>query len=179
MTSFENHSELPDDGIIRKVLAGDRDAYAVLVRRYERQVHAAAWAILRNHQAAEDVSQDAFIRAYEKLGTLRTPERFGPWLLTIVRRLSVDLARCRSPLVLVSACPEGPSFDTSDGEDAARILAAIARMPDRDQQVLLLRYFDQLGVAEIASRMGCPVGTITKLLSRAVTRLRHRFQEPS
>jgi RNA polymerase sigma-70 factor, ECF subfamily len=175
--SADIHSVQPDDHLIREVLAGRRDAYADLVRRYERHVHAAAWAILRDHQAAEDVTQETFIKAYNKLSTLRTARRFGPWLLTIVRRTATDRARTKNRLVLVAALPDMPSLDAPAEEDAALVLLALARIPDREQQVLLLRYFDGLAVADIAALLGCPVGTVTKQLSRAVARLRDRLKE--
>ena len=64
-------------------------------------------------------------------------------------------------------------------DDAALILSAPRGIPDREQQVLLLRYFDDLAVADIAALLGCPVGTVTKQLSRALARLRDRLKETS
>jgi RNA polymerase sigma-70 factor (ECF subfamily) len=179
MQSFEDHSEQPDDHLIRAVLAGNRDAYADLVRRYGRQVHAAAWAILRNHQAAEDLTQETFIKAYDKLTTLRAPGGFGPWLLTIVRRKATDCARRKRRLVFVPTVPDMQWLDVPAEEDAALVLSALARIPDREQQVVLLRYFDDLAVADIAALLGRPVGTVTKQLSRALTRLRNLLKETS
>ena len=184
MESFETRSEQPDDRLIREVLAGNRDAYVHLVRRYERQVHAAAWAILRNHQAAEDATQETFIKAYDKLTTLRTGCRFGPWLLAIVRRTATDHARIKKRLVFVPTLPDLPALEASaddapNEDDAALILSVLACLSDREQQVILLRYFDDLAVADIAARLGCPVGTVTKQLSRALTRLRGRIKETS
>lgn len=177
VTSDETHSAQADDHLIREVLAGNRHSYADLVRRYERHVHAAAWGILRDHHAAEDVTQETFIKAYNKLATLRAPRLFGPWLLTIVRRTATDRARSKSRLVLVPTLPDMPSFDAPAEDDAALILTAVACIPDREQQVLLLRYFNDLAVADIAALLGCPVGTVTKQLSRALTRLRDRLKE--
>jgi len=176
---FETHSVQPDDHIIREVLAGQRDAYAHLVRRYEGHVHIAAWGILRDHQAAEDVTQETFVKAYNKLNTLRAPSKFAPWLMTIVRRTATDLARSRNRLVLVSTLPDVSSPESPAEEDAALVLSALAGIPDHEQQVLLLRYFDDLAVADIAVLLDCPVGTVTKRLSRAVSRLRDRLKENS
>jgi|HubBroStandDraft_6_1064221.scaffolds.fasta_scaffold21634_2 RNA polymerase sigma-70 factor (ECF subfamily) len=179
VTSSETHAARPDEHFIREVLAGHRDAYAELVRRYEGHVHAAAWAILRDHQTAEDVTQESFLKAYNKLATLRTAGGFGPWLLAIARRTATDRVRGKSHLVLVPNLPDRPSLaaPAEAEEDAAVVLSALARIPDREQQVVLHRYFDGLAVAEIAARLGCPVGTVTKQLSRAVARLRDRLQE--
>jgi RNA polymerase sigma-70 factor, ECF subfamily len=177
VTSSETHAERPDAHLIHEVLAGRRDLYAVLVRRYERHLHAAAWAILRDHHTAEDVTQDTFIKAYSKLATLRTGRSFGPWLLAIVRRTATDRARIKNRRILVAVPPETPSLDAPAEEDAAFVLGALGHIPEREQQIVLLRYFDGLAVAEIASRLGCPVGTVTKRLTRALGRLRDRVRE--
>jgi len=166
-----------DGYLVREVLAGHRDAYAGLVRRYEHHVHAAAWAILRHHHAAQDVTQDAFIKAYHRLGTLRAPRTFGAWLLSIARRTATDQARGNKRLVFVPAVPDIPTFDAPAEEDAALILNALAFLPSHEQQVLLLRYFDGLAVADISIFLSCPVGTVTKQLSRGLARLRDRFKE--
>jgi RNA polymerase sigma-70 factor, ECF subfamily len=176
VTSLESHVVRSDEQLVREVLTGQRDAYAELVRRYERHVYAAAWAILRDHQTAEDVTQETFVKAYNKLATLRAKSTFGAWLLTIVRRTATDRARSKSPLVLVPAVPDVPSPDAPAEVDAAAVLSALERIPDRERQVLLLRFFDDLAVADIATRLGCPVGTVTKRLSRAVARLQDRLR---
>jgi RNA polymerase sigma-70 factor (ECF subfamily) len=177
VTPSEHHPERSDDQLIREVLAGQRDAYAVLVQRYERHLHAAAWAILRDHHAAEDVTQETLIKAYSKLSTLRRGRSFGPWLLAIVRRGATDRARSKSRRILVAVPPEMPSVEAPAEEDAALVLSALGRIPEREQQVLLLRYFDGLAVAGIATRLGCPVGTVTKRITRALGRLRDRVRE--
>jgi RNA polymerase sigma-70 factor, ECF subfamily len=179
VTSSDNHPEPSDDQLIREVLAGRRDAYAVLVRRHERHLHAAAWAILRDHHAAEDVTQETFIKAYGKLTTLRRGRSFGPWLLAIARRSATDRARSKSRRVLVAVPPETPTVEAPAEEDAALVIGALGRIPEREQQVLLLRYFDGLAVAGIAARLGCPVGTVTKRITRALGRLRDRIGELS
>jgi RNA polymerase sigma-70 factor (ECF subfamily) len=166
-----------DGDLIDEVLAGNRGAYADLVRRYERHVHAAAWGVLRDHHTAQDVTQETFIKAYEKLGALRKRHTFGVWILKIARRRAIDLARGKKRFVFVSVMPDIPTPEVFAKEDAARILAAMARLPEREQQVLLFRYFNDLSMADIAATLGRPVGTITKRLSRALVRLRDRLKE--
>jgi RNA polymerase sigma-70 factor (ECF subfamily) len=80
-------------------------------------------------------------------------------------------------LSFVPTVPEMPTFDAPAEEDAAAILAAVARLRTHEQQVLLLRYVDGLAVADIAVRLGRPVGTVTKQLSRALSHLRKHFKE--
>jgi len=167
----------PDGDVIGEILAGNRGAYAGLVRRYERHVHAAAWAILRDHHTAQDVTQETFIKAYEQLATLRKAHTFGAWILKIARRTAIDLSRGKKRLVFVSALPDFPTPDAPAHEDAAQILMALTRLPPHEQQILLFRYFDDLSMNDIAATLGRPVGTITKQLSRALARLRGRLKE--
>lgn len=177
VASFTNPSEPSDERLVRDVVAGRRDVFAHLVRRYERLAHAAAWAVLRDHQLAEDVVQDSFVKAYTKLNTLRTPRTFGAWLLTIVRRTATDRARRRHYLVPVATLPETPSLISNPDDDAKMILDAVTLLSESDQQLVLLRYCDGLAVADIAVRLDCAVGTVTKALSRALARLRNQFKE--
>ncbi len=97
VTYLETNSVQPDHLLVNEVLAGQRDVYAHIVHRYERHDHAAAWAILGDHQTTEDVTQETFVKAYNKLNTLR----FSLRLMTIARRTATDLARSRSRLILV------------------------------------------------------------------------------
>ena len=177
MQTSQTRTERSDDDLVREVLTGNREAYADLVRRYERQVHAVVWAIVRNHQIAEDMAQEAFIKAYGKLATLREQGKFGAWLLLIARRTATDFVRNKDRLVIVPTVREIPASPSPAEEDATVVLSALTRIPDREQQVLFLRYFDDLAVADIAHILGCPVGTVTKSISRALSRLRDYLKE--
>jgi RNA polymerase sigma factor (sigma-70 family) len=170
---------IPDAAVVERVLDGDREAYAVLVERYQRSAHAVAIGILRDFQAAEDATQEAFVAAFEKLGDLRKPERFGPWLIRITRRKALDALRQRR---VISPPEQGEEVaidpvDPALGEASARLLAEVQRLPGKERQTVMLRHFDGLGVKEIALHLGQAVGTVTKSLSRAHARLRKRLRE--
>lgn len=173
-----------DAEIVRAVLRGDRGAFAALVARHERAVWATAWRTLRDDHAAADAMQEAFLQAFRRLGDLRQPEQFGVWLLRIARRESIRLARRRA------SDPSRP-LDESRGDelgnhdrgeeaatrlsaDAEDLLTAVARLPEHERLVVVLRYLDGLSVAEVAKALGRPVGTVTKQLSRAIERLKVR-----
>jgi RNA polymerase sigma-70 factor (ECF subfamily) len=175
-----------DAEIVRAVLRGDRGAFAALVARHERAVWATAWRVLRDDHAAADAGQEAFLRAFQKLGHLRHPERFGIWLLRIARREAIRLARRRAhdpSRSLDEAGTDPPrGQDRADGPatrlsaDAEELLAAVAMLPEHERLVIVLRYFDGRSVAEVAAALGRPVGTVTKQLSRALERLKARIQ---
>jgi RNA polymerase sigma-70 factor (ECF subfamily) len=175
--SLKLRLEQSDELLIRQILGGNTPAYAELVRRHERLVHSVAWSIIRDHHAAQDVTQETFIKAYRKLADVRSHNAFGPWLLTIARRTATDWVRTRRSTVSIPDIGQMSSADPGDEEQAAMLLAALARLPTHEQQVLLLRYFEDLPVAEIAERLASPVGTITKRLSRGLDRLRKQLQE--
>lgn len=170
---------MPDAGVVERVLDGDREAYAVLVERYQRSVHSVALSILGDFQAAEDATQEAFVTAFEKLGNLRKPERFGPWLLRIVRHKSLDVVRRRKATVPLEQVEEvaADTVDPALSEASARLLAEVQRLPERERQVVMLRHFDGHSAKETAMHLGQAVGTVTKTLSRAHARLRKRLQE--
>ena len=168
-----------DQELIAAVLVGRRSAFADLVRRYERTVRAVTVGVLRDHHAAEDAAQETFVAAYRRLGTLRDTSAFGSWLTTIARRRAIDMARRTHRQVPLDAAGEVPAA-AGDGrldEQSERLLAEVMRLPEGQRVATMLRHFDGHSVQEIADIMGRPVGTITKLLSRAHQRLRRRLRE--
>ena len=167
-----------DAELVNSVLDGEKQAFAVLVERYERSVRAIALDVLGDHHLATDVAQDSFVRAYEHLTRLRKPEAFGPWLMRIAHRCALDSAR-RGPketqletgMVEVMESPNG-RLD----EEKQRLLAAVVRLPKAEKQVVMLRYFGENSAGEVAKIAGRSVGTVTKQLSRAHKRLREMLE---
>lgn len=171
--SLEEFSVCQSDGdLVNATLDGDRKAFAILVERYEPSVRAVALSVLQDAHLAQDAAQDAFVKAYEKLGHLRRAEAFGPWLLKISRRCALNTVR-QPRQMPVSECDLGQeeSAHLLD-EDKERLLAAIVRLGKAERQVIMLRYFGGHSVKEVADMIGRNVGTVTKQLSRAHARLR-------
>jgi RNA polymerase sigma-70 factor (ECF subfamily) len=169
-----------DAELVNAVLDGEKQAFAVLVERYERPVRAVAIDVLGDQHLAKDVAQDAFIRAYERLAGLRRPEAFGGWLMTITRRHALDSAR-RQPREkqldrAIAATVESPNGQLD--ESKRKLLAAIVKLPKAERQVVMLRYFGGNSVKDVAKIVGRSVGTVTKQLSRAHRRLRNLLERP-
>lgn len=166
--------------LVGAVLEGDRASFAELVRRYQRMVLAIAWQALGDHHAAEDAAQEAFVAAYRKLGSLRDPARFGPWMMKIVRRTALRIRerrRLRTEPLESAGDPPGPADADPLDEELQRLLEAVTRLPDHERVVVMLRYLDGHSVASIAEMTGRPLGTVTKQLSRAVARLKESLEE--
>jgi RNA polymerase sigma-70 factor (ECF subfamily) len=164
-----------DAELVNAVLDGERQVFADLVKRYERPVRAVALDVLGDYHLATDVSQDAFVKAYEQLARLRKPEAFGPWLMKITRRCALDSARRKvketRPKTKINVAIESPNGRLD--EDKQRLLAAVVKLPKAEKQVVMLRYFDDNSVNDVAKIVGRNVGTVTKQLSRAHKRLRN------
>lgn len=167
-----------DAEIVRLVLQGDRESYAVLVARHEKAVWATAWRILRDKDAALDVAQEAFVHAFHHLQELRQAELFGVWLLRIARREAIRAARLSSRHRAMPIDRESEALcdelraASSIADDAADVLAAVSRLPEHERLVVSLHYLEGHSVATIGEVLGRPVGTVTKQLSRAIARLK-------
>jgi len=168
-----------DAQIVHRVLAGDNSAYGELVERYERVVLASALAVIADVNAAQDVTQDAFVQCFLKLGHLRNGERFGAWLLKIAHREAVRAAmqnKRRQKTVVLGADATAQVEEQLFDDERERLLGHVARLPQHERLMVSLRYFGGHGVGEISKMTSKPLGTVTKQLSRAIQRLRERMQ---
>ena len=168
-----------DAELVNAVLDGEKQAFAVLVKRFERPARAVALDVLGDYHSAADVSQEAFVKAYEQLDRLRRPKAFGAWLMKITRRCALDSLRrrpkeTRLETKIVTAI-EGPNGQLD--EDKQRLLATISKLPRSEKQVVMLRYLGDNSVKDVADIVGRSVGTVTKQLSRAHKRLRRILSE--
>jgi RNA polymerase sigma-70 factor, ECF subfamily len=140
---------------IKAVLGGDKTAYADLVRRYEGAVRAVALQVLGDLHSAEDASQDAFVKAYESLKSLRNGAAFGPWLLQIARRRALDMVRRRIETVPIAehchATVSTPEHEARLEEESKLLLDAVMRLPDHERTAILLRHFDGHSMRGIAA----------------------------
>ena len=166
---------------IERAAAGDAASFGTLVEQYQEVAFRAAYLIVRDAAAAEDVAQDAFVRAYRQLYTFRRGEPFRPWLLRIVTNLALNEVRSRTRRtgllgrigVFAERSAEAPHDAVSATDDASTLLRAISELPEDDRVVLHLRYYLELPEREIAAAIGKPTGTVKSRLHRAGRRLRN------
>lgn len=169
-----------DAAAIAAVRTGDRDAFAVLVGRYQQAAFRAAYLVVRDTGAAEDVAQEAFVRAFSALATFRPGDPFRPWLLRIVTNLALNQVRSRGRrlglLGRVAALREDQPSEPPDiagtNEEQRAVWRAVNQLSLDDRLVLYHRYFLDLPEREIATALGIPPGTVKSRLHRAGTRLR-------
>jgi len=165
--------------LVRAAQTGDREAFGELFERYRAGIVALAMQRVRNADEAEELAQDVFIQAMQKIDQLRVPEAFGGWLRQIVHRLAINrLTRKRAALpcdpgTLEATClAEGtPDALAVDRERAAAVRAGIDRLGDLDQQTLQAFYLQSKSLIEMSDEFDAPVGTIKRRLHVARKRL--------
>ncbi len=168
-----------DDDCIAQCLSGSPDAFRQLVTRYQRPVMAYLTKRLGDPEAAAEIAQESFVRAYFRLDTLRKGESFLSWLLGIAHNVMLEtFRRHRRQRPLAAAVdPIAPS-DSQSNEDDSELAEIVAGLPEIYREVTILRYFGGLSCAEVSNRLGIPLGTVTKRLSRAYQLLRESLAKP-
>ncbi len=152
--------------LVEAALAGDIDSFGQLARRYYASMVAIAYAILADHQLAEDAAQEAFARALTNLRKLRKPDKFAPWLAQICRNVAKDMIAAKARQINTEdSCRAPDSSGRDDNVEAVR--RSIERLPFRAREVIVLRYYNGLSYEEIASVLGISKPTINGRLTRA------------
>jgi RNA polymerase sigma-70 factor (ECF subfamily) len=177
-----------DAAAVARARTGDLDAFEVLVARYTATAHRTA-TLLGAGDDADDVVQEAFVKAYRQLGRYRGDSGFRPWLLAIVTNETRNLHRSRgrrAHLVLRAAAREGreqlgtdPADSVAEVDRRQRLVDQLRQLDLRDQEVLVCRYLMDLSEAETATTLDLPKGTVKSRTARALAKLRTRCEARS
>ena len=178
----------PDSRLVEQAQQGNASAFGVLVERYQEAAFRVAYLIAGDAQEAEDIAQDAFVKAYAALARFRADAPFRPWLLQIVANEARNRRRSagrRAHLALRAAADQrtaalgdaAPSPETAALalEQRRQLLVAVNSLREEDRQAIAYRYFLDLSEAEVAGALGCARGTVKSRLSRALARLREQL----
>ena len=171
---------MDDAALVARVLAGDREAFSDLVRRHQRWVTVVAYRSTHDLSLADDVAQDAFLRAYQALAGWRGEASFRTWLAQIVQNLLRDQAagpgRREEPLGAAAeplAVEPGQEQALLDRETLAALRQAYAAIPPgRQREVVRMRFVEGKRLEEIAKVLGLRVGTVKAHLFRGSRKLR-------
>ena len=179
-----------DVELIQSSLTGDENAFAKLVRKYQKQVHALAWRKVGDFHVAEEITQDTFLRVYKKLSTLKDPRRFAGWLYRIAARQCHAWLRKKriqtqpledTDLELI----EGGTYSQYIAEEQEKaateaqrdiVQRLLARLRESERTVVTLHYFGEMTTEEISRFLGVSASTVKSRLRRA--RLRLKKAEP-
>lgn len=176
-------TETRDGDLVRKARCGDGRAFGTLVDRYMRPAYSVALSITRSHEDAEDAAQESFLVALEHLEECRNPDKFGGWLMTIVRNRSRNLVR-REALRQTDQVPigarskdRGPDQNTETSELRGQLRRALETLPQVQREIVLLHDLEGWKHREIAERLEIPPGTVRSHLHFARKALRAKLDE--
>ena len=166
---------------VERILAGDADAFTTLVKKYEKQIHAFVWRRVKDYHVAEEITQDTFLRAYKKLGTLRNPNRFSGWLYMIAtRRLLTWLGERRIPMQSLEAMSQAEiealfyaqylaeqteKLTTQKQREIVEYL--LQKLPVRERTAVMLHYLSEMTCEEIGDFLNISPNTVKSRLHRA------------
>jgi RNA polymerase sigma-70 factor (ECF subfamily) len=165
--------------LVRAAKAGDRPAFGELVRRFEGAVYAIALRKIGRPLEAEELAQEVFIKAFEKLDQLKVPAAFGGWLRAITVRLAINRMVRRTnavstePELLEATCADvrNPLDDVLAAERRAQVRAGLKRLGTMDRETLVAFYVRGRSLLEMSEEFDSPVGTIKRRLHVARKRL--------
>ena len=173
--------------MIARAQRGDSAAYEEIVQRYQQVAFRTAYVITGTSADAEDAAQEAFVKAYRALYRFRLGSDLRPWLLRIVanearNRVRSSGRRHQLELRLAEGFRPGDAAPSPEAvaiaaDERRRLLALVNALGAEDRLVIASRYFLQLSGEETATALGIPEGTVKSRLSRALARLRTRFEE--
>ena len=175
-----------DVELIQRVLSGDDTAFSMLVRKYQKSVHALAWRKVGDFHIAEDITQETFLKAYQKLSTLKEPQRFSGWLYVIAAN------RCkawfRKKRLLTQSLEDASSAELEKSTYSGYVIAEnerttaeiqrevvkklLTKLQESERTVITLYYLGEMTYEEISEFLGVSVGAIKTRIYRARQRLK-------
>ena len=176
-------NEDPDAELLARMAGGDEAAFRTLTVRKLPRLHGLALRLLGDPAEADDVAQDAFLRTWRQAGAWRPGQaRFDTWLHRVVLNLCYDRLRRRRETPVADppeqVDPALPADQRIEGDETARrVQAALARLPPRQREAIMLQIYQELSNIEIAEVLGVSVEALESLLSRARRALRSMLEE--
>ncbi len=167
--------------IVDRVLGGDVEAFVGIVERWQKPLINMAWRYCRDRGRAEELAQEAFIRAWRGLGQWRRESSFSTWLFSVAANVyRTELKRIPSIQLSLDQItePSRPFVHDAELDGAARdeaVRRAVLALPDSYREPLILFYFHEMDLSAAAATMGIPEGTMKARLSRGRALLRQRF----
>ncbi|MGE6256295.1 RNA polymerase sigma factor SigW [Heyndrickxia sporothermodurans] len=177
---------------IKQVIKGDQNAYGEIVEIYKDKVFQICYRMLGNLHEAEDIAQEAFIRAYINIHSFKQERKFSTWLYRIATNLCIDRLRKKKPdyyldaevagtdgLTLysqIAATGKTPDVEVEDFELQETIQVAILSLPEKYRTVIVLKYLEELSLNEISDILDLPLGTVKTRIHRGREALRKQLR---
>src|SRR5437879_4857784 len=172
--------EPADHEMYRAAIHGDVEVFEMVIRKMSRALFAIAFGALQNREEAEDVVQDAFVKAWKSRWRVRNPEKFPAWIAMIVRNRAHDILMRRRTVPLEEQFNEINSiqaqFWLADAERYQQVYAALATLPELHRSVIAQRYLEEMDYSTIERTLGLSNGALRGILGRALAAMRKRLK---
>ena len=182
-----NAGEMEDKVLVEKVLAGDSRAFEKLVEKYKRRIYYLAYRMTRDHDSADELAQESFVRAYQAMAGFKKQYSFYTWIYRICVNLTINFLKRESQTISVDA-GEGADYllgksDDLDqlermiaSEQAALVKRTLNTLPPDQKAVFVLKTYDEMSYESMAEVMNCSIGTVMSRLFRARHKLRKALE---
>jgi len=162
---------------VRACQRGDREAFDRLVERYQRAVYRLCYRYVNRHEDANDLAQETFLKAYRAIDRFRGDSAFSTWIYRIAVNCCLNFRSARRPETTALSDSLSDASPRADAEveredEASRVRAAVARLPERQRATLILKVYQELTHEEVAGILGSSVGTVKANLFHALKNLR-------
>jgi RNA polymerase sigma-70 factor, ECF subfamily len=171
-------AEVSDRQLIETVLEGQQEAYGRLYDRYAPLIRSVCYDATRDLNEAQDLAQDVFVRAYERLGRLRDPDRFDRWLISMARFRCREWQRSKwrdMGRIARQAPDDGPTPEVSTADEMEVLRLAIAELPDNERMAIHAFYLQQQDTEQARRTLGLSRSGFYRVLERARQRLQTRL----
>lgn len=162
-----------DAELVARVLAGERECFADLVRRHQEPLFRHALGMLGSEDAAADLTQESLIRAYTHLPSCQDPARFGAWVFRILRNRCLDYLKDRRRRTVpiddstAGSTGDDPQLGLERHEVRHRVYRALERLPEAQREAFLLKHVEELSYEEMTERLGASVSALKMRVKRA------------
>ena len=165
---------LTETELVARILAGEKECYAILVRRYQAALYRHALGMVGSEDSAADLTQESFITAYTRLNSCRDPSRFGPWVFRILRNRCLDYLKNRRRLTV--PLEENTAFAPGSGDPGTElertelrraVLVALRTLPEPQREAFLLKHVDGRSYEEMSEVLGASVSALKMRVMRA------------
>lgn len=167
--------------LVKRAIHGNVHAYGELMEQYKEFLYRTAFAHVKQEALALDLVSETIVRGYEHVGKLREPKYFKSWLIWILLNVINDYYRRNKRVVSMETADVELTAETAAWQDGARqdhgavveekldLLAAVERLPEKEKSIIVLKYYDDLKISEIADALEIPEGTVKAYLHKAKT----------
>ncbi len=184
----QKKAKLDEKKLISKAKRGDKNAFGELVRHFSKPVYYLAYRFVRDHDTADELAQESFVKAYQALDSFIEGKSFKSWIFAIVSNLSINyLKRKKREMSLEDSIPDdiledkktasNPHEQMTAGDLGKQITKAVDNLPEEFKTVFILRTYEDMSYEEIAASLKIEVGTVMSRLFRARARLKKELKD--